>query len=172
MVNTSPLAGRRGLRLYLWIAVLALAAMIFFFSSQPGESSSGLSDLPARWLMELLDADFQARPIGEQQQLYQLCQLVVRKIGHFGEFALLAFHLCLLLECYALRHSGLFCWLLTTLYAASDEFHQLFVDARSARWQDVLIDSSGAFCGAAAALLLVLLLLRHSLRKRTEPGPA
>lgn len=38
-------------------------------------------------------------------------------------------------------------WLLGTFYAASDEFHQLFVPGRSGQVTDVLIDSAGVLVG-------------------------
>jgi VanZ family protein len=41
--------------------------------------------------------------------------------------------------------------LLVALYAASDEFHQLFVSSRDAAVHDVLIDTAG---GAASLLAL------------------
>jgi VanZ family protein len=42
-------------------------------------------------------------------------------------------------------------WVACTAYAATDEFHQLFVSARGGRVTDVLIDAGGA---TAAALLV------------------
>lgn len=42
-------------------------------------------------------------------------------------------------------------WLIATVYAASDEFHQSFVPSRGASPWDVLIDA----CGAAAGIGLI-----------------
>jgi len=53
-------------------------------------------------------------------------------------------------------------WALTTLYAASDEFHQLFVPGRSGEIRDVCIDSVGAIAGV---LIGILILSRLSARK-------
>ena len=81
-----------------------------------------------------------------------------RKCGHLTEYALLA-----LLLCRAIHHSrksGSRPWrwdeaglsLATVfLYAASDEFHQIFVPSRTALVSDVFIDTSG---GAIGLLLL------------------
>nr|WP_051527067.1 VanZ family protein [[Eubacterium] cellulosolvens] len=44
-------------------------------------------------------------------------------------------------------------FLLGALYAASDEFHQLFVPGRSGQFTDVLIDSGGVIAGILLALL-------------------
>ena len=44
---------------------------------------------------------------------------------------------------------------LGVLYAASDEFHQLFVPGRAGRVSDVLIDSSGVLLGIAIVSLFM-----------------
>ena len=38
-------------------------------------------------------------------------------------------------------------WLTATVYAATDEFHQLFIPGRSGQVSDVLLDSAGALAG-------------------------
>ncbi len=47
-------------------------------------------------------------------------------------------------------------WLIATLYAATDEFHQLFVDGRACLFKDVMIDSAGAAFAAIVILLIVI----------------
>jgi VanZ family protein len=49
-------------------------------------------------------------------------------------------------------------WVLTVLYAASDEFHQTFVPGRSGRALDVIVDASGA----SLAVLSIWLARRRS----------
>jgi VanZ family protein len=60
--------------------------------------------------------------------------------------------------------------LLTLVTAAMDEIHQTFLWSRTGRWQDVVIDTSGAF-----ALQLIIYLacqLRFSLRNSGSVQPA
>jgi VanZ family protein len=78
--------------------------------------------------------------------------LLVRKLGHLSEYFILA---VLLTRAFgnhtragSERRHALFAVGIATLYAASDEWHQVFVPSRSASAQDVLIDAIGAFCGA------------------------
>ena len=52
-------------------------------------------------------------------------------------------------------------WALATLYAATDEFHQVFVPGRSGKVADVLLDSAGALLG-----VLLLALILHAIDKR------
>ncbi len=47
-------------------------------------------------------------------------------------------------------------WLTATIYAATDEFHQLFVDGRACLFTDVMIDSAGAAFAAVIILLIIL----------------
>ena len=63
-------------------------------------------------------------------------------------------------------------WLLlalaaTAAYAATDEFHQLFVPGRSGQLKDVLIDTAGGALGLVL-LALILYLKRRRKMKETE----
>ena len=69
--------------------------------------------------------------------------LVLRKLAHAAEYAILG---ALLLR--ATRNVGL-AFALAVLYAASDEFHQTFVEGRVGAVHDVAIDAIGAAIGIA-----------------------
>lgn len=81
--------------------------------------------------------------------------LLFRKFVHLTAFGLLA-----VLFYHGLRKKRfLLAWLFTTIYAASDELHQLYVPDRTASILDVGIDSLGA---------LLALGLVFALRKRSD----
>jgi VanZ like family len=104
----------------LWLPPLALMALIFALSAQP-DLSSGLG----------------------------VADLVGRKVVHFLEYALLAFLWWRALRTRIRgRHAALAAFLLASLYAATDEWHQSFVAGRHATPVDWAIDTAGA--GAAA----------------------
>ena len=46
-------------------------------------------------------------------------------------------------------------WICGTIYAATDEIHQLFVPGRSGQVRDVLIDSCGVFIGVMVVTWIV-----------------
>ena len=48
-------------------------------------------------------------------------------------------------------------WVVGTLYAASDEIHQLFVPGRSGQLRDVFLDSAGVAAGILLAWAVGLL---------------
>ena len=119
-------------RLELWLPPLLLMGTIFVLSAQPS-LDSGLG-----WI-----------------------DLAGRKLVHFGSYALL----CLLWwralrELWPARAAALVAFLVSSLYAASDEYHQSFVDGRHGTPVDWLIDSAGA------ALMAVFVLLRLAQRDR------
>lgn len=155
-------------RILLWISVVAVCGLIFFFSSQTGEESSETSDRIVRWVLSLLVHDFEAMAPFQQQSLFDTVSLVVRKLAHFSEFALLAFLVRLLMHSYRLRLGGLWAWLAASLYAVTDELHQMSVAARSPSPADVGIDSLGAAAGALLACLALWLLSR---RRQQQPTP-
>ena len=105
----------------LWLPPLLLMAAIFALSAQPS-----------------LDSGF------------GWIDSVGRKLVHFGEYALLCFLWWRLLRRgMPSRRAALAAFLISSLYAASDELHQSFVEGRHGTPVDWAIDSAGA---AAAAL--------------------
>ncbi len=81
--------------------------------------------------------------------------LIVRKATHIMAFGILAFLLFKSLETY--RFAYILSWILTVLYAMSDEYHQSFMPGRVSSLKDVcLFDSVGAFF----VLLVTFLVIR------------
>lgn len=152
----------------LWLAVLATAGMIFWFSAQNGAASGQLSGGITEKVVEVVEPDYDSLPEPEQQTLFDAVQFAVRKSAHFSEYALLGFLLRLLCASYALRRGGLVAWLCGTGYAATDELHQWFVAARSAMWQDVCLDSSGVLAGVLLATGILALIAYRRNRRRTS----
>jgi VanZ family protein len=110
-------------RFDLWLPPLVLMGLIFFLSAQPS-LDSGLG-----WI-----------------------DTVGRKLVHFGEYALLCFLWWRLLRTHLPdRRAALLAFLVCSLYAATDELHQSFVDDRNGNPVDWAIDSAGA---AVAALVV------------------
>ncbi len=72
--------------------------------------------------------------------------LLLKKGAHFACYALLAVSWVHGLRGNrpARRMDYVYALLFTVLYAVSDEYHQTFVQGREGRWQDVLIDTTGA----------------------------
>jgi VanZ family protein len=110
-------------RIDLWLPPLALMGLIYFLSAQP-DLSTGLG----------------------------IWDLILRKIAHMTEYAVLCFLWWRALRNVAPQQRAVAAaWLIAVGYAATDEWHQTFVSGRHGSPVDVLIDAAGA--GAAAFLL-------------------
>lgn len=70
----------------------------------------------------------------------RIINVIFRKFVHLSAFGLLAVLFYNGLE----KRRFLLAWLYTTIYAATDEFHQAFIPERTGSIMDVGIDSIGA----------------------------
>ena len=86
----------------------------------------------------------------------ELIHHIFRKIGHLMEYALLALLLWRAIRQPQKSDRGARPWrwdeaglslALVFIYAASDEFHQIFIATRTALVSDIFIDTSGAAIG-------------------------
>ncbi len=124
--------------------------MIFRFSSENASASSLQSIAVTERIIHSVNYRFSMNWSPAQQALYvQQAEFYIRKLAHFGEYALLGFCLALPLYAYRIRKGWLLlsAQLISSLYAVSDEFHQSFIPGRTPQLRDVLIDSAGAFAG-------------------------
>jgi len=74
---------------------------------------------------------------------------LIKKTAHVTEYAILSW---LIQNARGERRTWWQAWVTAVLYAATDEFHQLFVPGRASRVTDVMIDSVGAAIGTAIAM--------------------
>ena len=155
-------------RVLLWVAVIAVCGMIFFFSAQTGDESAQTSGKVVDWLIGLMVKGYELLDAVRQREIYETASLLVRKLAHFSEFALLGFLLRLLMHSYRVKTGWGWAWLAATLYACTDELHQMFSEARGPSLLDVGIDSLGAAAGVAAACLVMALVLGWRKRVRME----
>lgn len=138
-----------------WTAVIGWMALIFILSHQPASVSSGLSSGITELLLGLV-GDILPQGDAEVEQFHAF----IRKNAHFIAYFILG---VLLVNAFGRwndlrRRELLISFGVAVLYAASDEFHQLFIEGRSGELRDVLIDSAGAatgifLCWAAASVL-------------------
>lgn len=139
--------------IYLILCILWMAA-IFCFSAQVSDDSQKMSDFFVYVLKPFLFA-------GLSQDT---ASFIVRKAAHMSEYALLAILLGLCYEAYGKKKWVVYALISAALYAATDEFHQLFVAGRSGQFKDVLIDSAGAGIG----LLILYFIFKIWKRKKLE----
>lgn len=138
-----------------WLPVILWAAVIFVFSSGlfSGAHTGGVFAPLMRYFFP-----------GISPQSLEFAHFGVRKLGHLTEYFIFALLLMRALRRDAPQRSErsrfLFAFVLATLYAISDEFHQSFVPDRSASLGDVLIDMCGGIAG---------LFCSHALNRGKQP---
>lgn len=151
------------------IPVLLVMYMIYGFSAQNSDLSNETSGGVVDMIINFFVPNYDNLPTEEQESLSGQITYIVRKTGHFSEFALLGFLLTLHLQaihnvCH-FRYRAALAFVLCALYAASDEFHQGFVDGRAPSIKDVSIDSAGALFGILLMMLIISLTLRYKTKR-------
>lgn len=141
------------------LPAVIVMVVIFLFSSKPAENSNESSLEIADKILTAYENVTSSNISGETRlEALERINHIVRKGAHFSIYVLLAwtfaFHFLML------KKKGnplLFApVLLSALYAATDEFHQLFVPGRGGMFTDVLIDTSGAAAGSLLFTAVVM----------------
>lgn len=139
----------RILCIVLWILTLLCMSAIFYFSSQPAVQSSGQSSAVTLFLQRL----FHTQAITNH---------IVRKTAHFIEFSGLGFLTSAsVFITFGKRYLGV---IIASLYAATDEIHQIFVDGRSCQLTDWMLDTVGIITGAlifSAVFCIIRRIIKH-----------
>jgi VanZ family protein len=89
-------------------------------------------------------------------------------VGHFSEYLVFAVLISLTLskQGRALWKTALLAIVISSLYGASDEIHQWFVEGRCTDVFDWLTDTAGALVGTAIVVLVI-----HALKRRAKNQP-
>ena len=142
-----------------WLLVILWMGLIFSFSGQTAEVSGKISSSTTAKIIAQIYPGFDSLSPDEQAEIIDTTEHFVRKIAHLTEYfilsALLVF--ALLFNDFLPINRAILAVLISLVYAATDEIHQLFVSGRACRLSDILIDTSGAAIFAALYLLVVKL---------------
>lgn len=139
---------KRYFKLFLLILWMAL---IFYLSNQPASISSNTSNFVSDILFRLFFNQF-----FNQADFIERYAPFIRKLAHFSEFMILAFLVYINLKEYKVKNILRYTFIISALYAISDEIHQLFVLNRHCSIYDMLIDIAGVIL----AILLIHLFKR------------
>ena len=154
-------------RIHITVTILIMA-FIFIQSALPGDLSGAESNVIVELITRIFNIDSET------------VSFIVRKIAHFTEYLILGGFLALDARDFAGRRRDVgqdpeqdpkqgprqwlagtgtvslwfTAYLIGTLYAVTDEFHQSFVPGRSCELRDMMIDSAGVAAGAFILLLM------------------
>ena len=168
-------------RIIFLILTIAWMIIIFSFSAKPADESEDMSLSVGYTIGKIFVPEFDSWSPEEQQAFAEQIDYPVRKCAHATEYAILGILLSGTVVGQRSGDSGertvirkdqnhprffqfLFCFVIGAAYAASDEFHQLFVPGRAGQVKDVLIDSGGVMLGLLAACLMMIFWRRMKVR--------
>ncbi len=146
------------------IAAIMWMCVIFWFSAQPAVESTQMSMTFGKKICSIFVPGYSKLDSEEQYKIAKNIEFPVRKSAHASEYAFLAIlwygYFKYKFQKKLIKARFIFPWLIATLYAATDEIHQLFVVGRSCQLRDVMIDSTGAVVGIFIVYLISYRLLR------------
>jgi len=142
-----------------WGIAVVFMGVIFYLSHQPAMNSNALSSQLTRVLLEVIPF---VDPSTHSNQFNHLLRKSTHFLAYFG-LAIIFWFVLPYSKDSVKKYS--IAWLLATLYACTDELHQLFVDGRGGQLSDVLLDSSGA-----ALAMACLFILHKKTRKHLSPS--
>ena len=126
------------------LPMLAVMTIIFVFSMMPAEKSANTSG----GILSVLVSFFENaanRPLSAET--VDLLHTLIRKCAHITEYAVLGVTVVYAFYERISTHHIIIPLVVSALYAASDELHQVFVPGRSGEIKDILIDTAGALIG-------------------------
>ena len=145
--------------IFVFLTLLCMA-MIFYFSSQNADTSTKESHKIGKFIGYMLEYDFQDWSPDAQERYAAKLDFPIRKTAHFLEYMLLGILLTGVFyeKKRPKKQKVLIPFLIGTLYAVSDELHQLFVGlGRACQFRDILIDSGGVMAGILLAGLNIII---------------
>ena len=138
------------------IAAVLWCGVIFFFSSQNGDSSSSTSAGVLRFLYNIVNFNM------TWEVYHDTFSLIIRKLAHFSEYFLLGVLLSNMFNTFKYKYYFYLAGIFGVLYAISDELHQLFSSGRACSPVDMLIDSCGLILGVLLFYLVKYVTKRKS----------
>lgn len=141
------------------ILIILWMIIVFCFSAQPGIESTGTS---RGFIARLLDISMKFVNLDEvaRENVIISVEPIVRKFAHFTLYTIGGIVIINYINTYKLKREkkALISLLIGAFYACTDEFHQFFVEGRSASIIDVGIDSLGAITGIGIFLIISIVI--------------
>ncbi len=147
----------------VWLIITVVwMTVIFCFSAQPADVSTDTSLRVGMTIGKMSVPDFSKLPKEEQIDYAKKIEFPVRKMAHATEYAILGCLLTNLCQSLSMKKAYMWSWLMGNAYAATDEFHQLFVPGRSGQITDVMLDSVGCLTGCLLIYLILCIVKKHA----------
>lgn len=128
--------------------VIVWCTLIFVYSNQNGDISKGTSDKVVNYIGNI----FKIKEDNREKLTFP-----IRKCAHFFVYFALGFLIINMFKTFDVKtsHAIIISAIFCMIFAGSDELHQLFIRARTAKVSDVLLDSSASLLGIYLYYLLI-----------------
>jgi VanZ family protein len=160
---------KRGINMKKWqiiniILIILWMIIIFLFSSANGIESEHQSDVIIIKTAEIINKE--KIPEENKQKLIDKYIVLVRKSAHFFLYFILGILVYLFVhkKYNTSLKTFIIMIIVCTLYAISDEIHQLFTLERAAEVRDVFIDMGGSLL--AEILLTIIFVIKDKIKKK------
>lgn len=148
-------------KLYLCILILWMG-VIFTFSNQNAEVSENVSDGFTSKVVDTVATVKKDESIKEnKKEIIEDSRFFIRKTAHFFLYLVLGILIYLNVKDVKKINPIIISLMFCILYACSDEIHQMFINERTAKVLDILIDTTGSLTG-------ILLIYLFSSKKRKK----
>ncbi|MCI8352327.1 MAG: VanZ family protein [Clostridia bacterium] len=153
------------------VLVIIWMLTIFYFSHQQGTGSSSTSKKVTEAIVNILDIKKEMTE-ENKEEIVKIIEPIIRKLAHYTLYMLGGILIINAINAYIKEDIKIIICssLIGVIYAVSDELHQLFVNGRSGKIIDVVIDSIGIFTGIAMYLVVKKIIEAIVDRKKIKGG--
>lgn len=146
-------------KIVIMILIVIWMGVVFSFSNQGATESSGVSGKVTERIVDSLHITEGCNQEDAKIVLKNI-ENIVRKIAHFSIYTIGGILIYLELNLYNISDSKkiIYSQILGSLYASTDELHQLIIPGRSGEIRDVVIDSCGIFTGIIIILIILTMI--------------
>lgn len=155
------------IRIILIVMIMLTSMIIFGFSNQNAEESSGISTRITKFITSRIES-IREKEQSEREIIENKIESVIRKIAHYTIYTFLGFLIMSFASTYKLKELDRISISLISgvVYATTDEMHQIFIAGRSGQITDVMLDSLGVLTGIFVSLFITELIKRIRLEVR------
>ena len=127
------------------LLVIIWMIIIFMFSNQKAVESDKLSNGLILKTVRIIEK-INHKKYSDEEILNKFVK-PVRKLAHFTIYLILGILVYIFIDDLNLKNIILISLMICLIYSISDEIHQLFIEGRTGKITDVLIDTCGSFIG-------------------------
>lgn len=155
-------------RIIFGILVLLNCSIIFYFSHQASDSSNQQSGTIVEIISNIIPYIKNMEEPEKTVLKETVLAPIVRRIAHFSIYAMLGLlttNFMLTIEKKKMYQRVILALAFCLVYAITDEFHQTFIEGRSGRVVDVLVDTAGALTGILFTIAITTIIRKLKNRK-------